>query len=617
MLVAILLLCLINGICVVACKKSFGKCMPITMLSIPVLLFMSGVLFSNFSVAFYLIVCSPVALIPLLIINRKQLKFVAKNYFSAGFWMLLIIGIAVTVIDRSRTMHTWDELSHWGVMTKELVRLNNWYSVGESRLLGHKDYPPFIPLWEMFWCRLNGGYSERVTYYALHTLELSFILMPLESIYSAKEKKKIDLTSAAKMLAFMAAAVILVRLFDPTDVFVTIYLDVAIAIIFAYGLINVFTGTGISLIDTASVSLCMTALVLTKQIGVVLAAIIFVSYICCYFAQGGKVNKNVLCHWMGAIVLPVFSQIAWKRVVVKNGADAQFSLNGGVISKLWMIVKEDNPEQIETQTLIKFIKALFTKNVVSAPSSVLVTVTYITALILVLLGLQFLKKNIPDEKKKTTLLQIVLAVGAMGYAAVVGASYMVGFSVDEMLELASFPRYIGTFVIAEYIVTCAYVLVTIGRHEIKVNKILAYAGIMLVVVLFGGNFTAIMGGVSDEYNAAEKRITNYLEENIDGPASVLIFSEDTIKCQLYVNYYADDINPVMYDVDLFSYELNEDLVNGLKWTLSNANYVYVRSTNEILEANLKKVDAKMDVSENSIYSVIIDNDMYRLEKIAG
>ena len=81
------------------------------------------------------------------------------------------------IIDYGRHFTHWDELMHWGKMTQEMLRLDKFYTDPASELLVHKYYPPGVPIFEMLWCRMSGGWSE-----AGQTMSLHFLIFSANSV---------------------------------------------------------------------------------------------------------------------------------------------------------------------------------------------------------------------------------------------------------------------------------------------------------------------------------------------------------------------------------------------------------------------------------------------------
>ena len=112
-------------------KRSFGKCIPITLFLTAFSLYISQFLFHTFHIGFFINLLFPVAFILLLFIKykKKELTEFKRLFFSNGFYSFIIIYIFIYIFDFYRVFTKWDEFSHWGVMVKEMIRLDKFYSV--------------------------------------------------------------------------------------------------------------------------------------------------------------------------------------------------------------------------------------------------------------------------------------------------------------------------------------------------------------------------------------------------------------------------------------------------------------------------------------------------------
>ena len=179
-LLPLIVILLSNATTVYIFKKSFGKTLIFTLLLFSFPLFISGLIFNSFKIGYVLNILYSISIIPFLIKNRKNTNLIMNfksNYFSMGFFAFLAIYLFVFIYDFNRPFTMWDEKSHWGVMLKEMLRLDNFYSIDETTLMVHKDYPPILQLFELFWIKLSGTYKEAYAIRALHTLELSLFVL--------------------------------------------------------------------------------------------------------------------------------------------------------------------------------------------------------------------------------------------------------------------------------------------------------------------------------------------------------------------------------------------------------------------------------------------------------
>ena len=132
-----------------------------------------------------------------------------------------------------------------------MFRLDAFYAVPECNLLAHKDYPPFAPLLELFWCRLCGSYTEMGVSMAAHIFTMSLVMGPVSEILGVRaltvvEQKPEDgssffgriregLRSVLPVQILLALSLMIFILgLDGFHLFMTIYTDIMLSAVFAY-----------------------------------------------------------------------------------------------------------------------------------------------------------------------------------------------------------------------------------------------------------------------------------------------------------------------------------------------------------------------------------------------
>lgn len=262
---------LLTATLVFVTKRSFGKCLPIGMMLSAFLLFFSQLIFNTFTVGFVLGILFALASIVLGLLQRKKWAEFKKSYFTSGMIVFLVIYILVYIYDLNRGFAVWDELSHWGMMVKEMFRLDAFYSADASNLVAHRDYPPIMQLFELFWTKLCGSFGENFVERALHTFELSlFIPFVAEKVAEKKNFWKSVLVG----LAAVFAVALTIILFDGHGVFHTIYADYVMAMIVVYLLLTIFVSDKITWFEIASLAFGGGFLLLLKQMGLPLYVMI-------------------------------------------------------------------------------------------------------------------------------------------------------------------------------------------------------------------------------------------------------------------------------------------------------------------------------------------------------
>ena len=146
------------------------------MMGIVYFLYFSQLIFGTFLCGFILIALFP-AIVLILVITRKK-KIERELLFSDGLAVFIIVYVLFTALSFNKWVLICDEFTHWGMMVKEMLRLDKFYCVPESRLAFHKDYPPFLSVFEYFWVKICGYYSEMGANVALGVFQLSLISAP-------------------------------------------------------------------------------------------------------------------------------------------------------------------------------------------------------------------------------------------------------------------------------------------------------------------------------------------------------------------------------------------------------------------------------------------------------
>ena len=265
-LVPVLIYLLFNSAIVVMTKRSFGKCMPLSIMIIPFLLFFSQYFLGTYKVGILISMSVALLAIPLCIIKRKQIE--RKNMFSTGSFIFLAIVIFVLIWDYHRHFAIFDEFYHWGLMVKESLKLDKFYCIDESRLYIHKDYPPFLTLIEVFFCKF-AGYSEGKVSAALHIFVLSMGVLPVaEDIVVIEREKRKPAPVKAFIIGILLIFIFLTVAFSmdgwtPRGI-TSILADVPPAIVFAYAIYLIYSDETKTVFGMVSLMLANAAIIMMK-----------------------------------------------------------------------------------------------------------------------------------------------------------------------------------------------------------------------------------------------------------------------------------------------------------------------------------------------------------------
>lgn len=467
-----------NATLVQLTRKSFGKCLPISMMLSAFLLFFSQLMFGTFWVGFIIGILFAIVAVPLLIIRRKKWQEFRKLYFTAGMVTFLLIYIGVYIFDLCRGFSVWDEFMHWGMMVKEMARLDKIYTVDASNLMVHKDYPPIMQLFELFWTKLCGGFNEACVTRALHTFELSLVVPFIaEKIVSKKDCWKNVLAGMAGVFS----TIMVILLFDTSGTIGTIYTDYVMALIVAYLLLTILINKKITWFEIFTIVTGGSFLLLLKQMGLplylmvlcFLIGILWLRKQCPikkYLMNIGY-KKNIFC--IVALLIPFVLWFIWSRAI--DGISQQFELSSFSIKEFAKILL-GRGELWQSTTVNNYTTALTQSNITTS----YIQMSYVQSVVL-FIGLMYCVYKIfkmKDFKKEMLFLTIIVVIGSIGYAVTMLLLYTSpSFGEIEGPKLASYSRYMGTFSI---LMISLVVFITMWYGIVKHRR-----GVICLVAIIG------------------------------------------------------------------------------------------------------------------------------------
>ena len=594
-------------------KKSFGKCIPLSMISATFILYFSQLLLGTFYAGYAILIVVSCLSIPLYVMKNDR-KQNAELIFSIGLISFISIYVLYIILDYKRRFTTFDEWYHWGMMVKESLRLDKFYSVAESNLHIHKDYPPFISILEVIFCKFSGGYSESKASMGIHVFTLSLIvpwILDKLQVDRYSLKKKIGL---AAIYNIMILGVILIL--DPwwSRISTTILVDVLIAVIFAYSFLTIWFMKKVNSFDLCCIVLANSAMVMIKQVCLGFAMVLALAYLLRHVFGAGK-RANLLS-WIIVWLIPFVNYAIWGLYVKKLGVEEQFSL-GKIDIKSYLRVVAGKETGLRRDTFIAFIKALYKNNISSLSSF---NITYVSATLIVLSFVFLLHLRYKERfgRKSAIQLGIVFLCGTIGYAFMMSILYLFCFNSGEMKELASYDRYMASYILGEVLALFTmFVIFERKQWFVSVKKVLIVT--LAIMVLLGDNIMYMVPQMNKktEYEIYEdyaEKLSGCVERN----SKVFIIYDAKEHgqswygpTQIFVNYYANDLAIDYNYNDSFATNLSDEQNREKieKEILSN-NYLYIINTNDNVN-NLSYL-AGEEFTDNTIYKVVDD----KLIKIA-
>lgn len=619
---------LANGLFVYIFKKSFDKCLPLTMMIITIIYFFSQVLFKTFKIGYIINLLLPIIFLILLIyrkITKKDLKKIKKQFFNKGFYAFILIYIFVYIFNLNRNFSVWDEFSHWGVMVKEMMRLDKFYSVNLSTLMAHKDYPPIIQIYEMFFAQISGGYSEATLVRAIQLLSFSLFIPSF-----CDTTKKINKSNFILKTIFIILSIFLtIMFFDQHGIINTIYIDYIMAIIVVYLFsIVIFETDTLTLFNLIRLSIGSIFLILTKQMALPLYIMFLFMFIMDIILKNRHKLKNIFYKnnifkciqvIVLVIIIPISCWSGWNNYINHLEITRQFELSDLKISELGGIVSNTDGETWQQLAADNYLNAIKTKNMTTS----YITLSYFECLIvtlLILFILYFLSKNI-FNKEKIPLLAITLTIGYFGYAFVMLVMYCFSFGPREGPILASFDRYLPTFVLI-----CMLILVSIFIY-LDNNKDPKSQSPMKLIVLFIILFiiqhpVSMQKFVPQIKTNSDNIYLNHainIKDKVEDNSKVFIIAQDSDgRFQFYIKYYLDTITTNLHHYNLpvnviDDYEIYFE--QNVEDYMLEFDYLYLAQINDKFIERYKFLFEDNTIETGKLYKINKENNKLKLDII--
>jgi hypothetical protein len=507
------------------------------------------------------------------------------------------------------------------MLTKEMLRMDTWYSEEGTRLLVHLDYPPFASIFEMISCKFGAwGYSESLSIFGLHMLSISLIVPPIIDSFESKDNRKMY-DNVVSMLLANVIIIFLIKAFsgNADGGFNTIYKDTILVLLFVYAMLLIHNGNAVkSKFDYLGVILSTSAILITKQMGMAYALLIWFYYILSELInkKAGKPLEKV-ARTIVLVLIPTVTHNIWSTYIRGLGLSGQFDLNKITVQSIRQILGDTQAETIQRQTLNDFINAIFTTKI----DATYIQITYATALLIVVVVSVFIwviGRKIWD-KKDMIAFDVTLICGTFGYALTMVIVYLFCFSEGEMRGLASYQRYMSGYMLGEMLILI--VILYESLNIVKYIKLwqLSIATIVCVLALNPSNLKIFTPGIfSEEKNNDCIEAARMLEENIQGDKTVFILADDTIRSQYYINYYADDIRPQLCYTDVLNANMADDnVVESIKNTIFKEDYIYIKDINDNFNVAFAYINNGNDYYAGQLYEISDVNGEIKITLVNG
>ena len=655
---------LLGGVWSAAFGKKFSSSLAPAYMAHIIIVLLSGMIFRRLTPGIYGgIAIALVSCVWLFVRNRHAVsKRSAIKYFrnmlKNGLFLFTVFYLFCFVLNFGKCFMAWDEFSHWGIFLKETLRLDRLYCMSPVNM-AHKDYVPAITLFETIWCRIGGKFTEANAYRAIQMFLFSMLLPAFERVsdYAASMTAgrscnlAVTATSSGKgllpraraiflQLVFLLFALMLPLFFHTENGFRfyhSIYCDIAVGVIFYWCIYEIYQNYENLSYHLFTLTVGIIVLVLSKMTSMALLPLILAFIIGKYlfFAnqergnpiQGsvnegdlGKRVKSQKKRWLYLVPVFAFPVTFWylfNRFVdsyVDNTGYLQ-SYDGMSISSLKEVFTSPSDSTIPYlgQLQKEYFSALFHRDI-------LIRGSYVVVLVLIVAGFLCLSVFVSGKlaKRRLVFSGIWTAASGVFYAVLMYFLYATAFNEHEAVGLASYRRYMNSFIISVlFLLVAAYYDSGLWKKHIRVFCLLPAILLLDLIVFHRDAFNQVLPGTitgdaerNRKYTLAASKIMNAAEED----ARIYVIRRgDNTRFLWHERYYClprtidgGSIGPAVDEADLWSVDLS---AQDLSETLKGYDYIFFSKIDDAF------AEKYADVFED--YSQVSKGKLYQIEEADG
>lgn len=479
--------------------------------------------FNSFSSGIALCAMISVSVLVVTVIKNKSVKgLIATNELVA----FLLVYLLIFITNYGKHYTDWDEFSHWGLFVKETFRLDALFYKSPYGFV-HKDYVPAITVFETLYCKLSLRFNEADSYRGIQLLQMSMAL-PIAFSGITRSDESID-----KFLAIGSKLLIIIGLplfLSSPMYYHTIYQDLIFGILIFYSMWIVFTEEN-GKYKTFILALALSMLVLSKMAAMAFLPMIVIFYLVygLLFEKDNVANKVISS--IIALVVPVFSWIGCNKYIdlyVANSGGGQ-SYDGISIDTVIGIITHNGAVSYQNIVEKRYFSAIVNEGIIGNASYLVV----ILILVIVLGAFAYALDGI--ERRKVLLIDLWIMLAGIAYALLMWILYLTSFSEYEAMNLASFNRYMETYLLAAlFIAVGAFAYFSKEKMQ---TWIVVLAVIVLQNVIFFVDFKQLLPGtITGEKVAYEGETNLLLRETKEDDSICIVMGGDDLTGPVAMEY---------------------------------------------------------------------------------
>ncbi|MBQ8604035.1 MAG: hypothetical protein IJ410_04240 [Oscillospiraceae bacterium] len=405
--------------------KDFAQCLPVAVMGQIAVLYLFGYA-GVLKLGVYVVCLLPFTAFTYIVVKyRERIKpdvqlLVTTAVFGAVFVCFWYIQLGMMISQ-------WDEFTHWGLIVKNMYRLDNFGNTGFTTA-AFLDYPPGQGLFRYFFMKICGAFAESRIFHAANIMAVVFAFPLLR-------KNKNLITSSLAVLMY-----ILVLNTVSAETFHTIYIDLLLGVVWAHLLYICFAYEKDSFfyIDF-TLTFVFLALLKASGFGLALSVLIVtVIHVLCTVKDRKRLFSQLVPLAL-ASVTGIAVKLSWSAYLNIHNINPIFEFNA-LTPATFMELFTGGAPQYRYDVISSFIHALFHTPVfyIGDFGVTAVIFTLVTTAVLCLMGL--------IGKKDRNSLWAGFGVFMVAAIFITGMliSYLFSFSEYEAVILASYDRYLRT-----------------------------------------------------------------------------------------------------------------------------------------------------------------------------
>ena len=592
-------------------KRKFEETVIFTVVTYITVLFLTGIL-GNLNVGFYMLIIANVIALVNNIYSIIKKKISLKNQiFTFGFIVFVLSYMLILWISVGRKAVEWDEFSHWALAVKNMFALNN-LGLGEGSNILFKNYLSGTSIFQFFCTKVSGEFKEGMLYVGMNLMIVSTIIPIFKNVKSRRS-----------LISYICYGIMFfVPMYFYPTIYKTIYVDGILALVFAYTLYSYFSDyeEGLSKFKLINLAISFMFLVLIKDFGIVFAAgSLFIILVDNLFVRNKFKIKSLWKNSNKLILTAIpmlMIKIIWIIILKSNNIVARLDTSNIMPTILNFFKGNLLPYQITTKE--NYITALFEK-----PLTEVYSFTFVMCICLAVILAYIVRKNTNNKKGIQVMLSLSI-IGAGAYAfLLLFVPFLALFSEYEALNLASYSRYMSSYILGLIFMELALI---IREISIDNNKFERFTLSIFAIFIFSFPFTYIEQFTifARELNldTIEKRssfdtFNKVIKENVKHDEKIYFIATNTIGYEYYIARYEatpigfSEPRPRSWSISDKPYSETDiwtTVKSAEEWKIElidNYDYVYLYMIDEVFLKNYGNLfcNTVETIENNQLYKV--------------